>query len=67
MALRSRASEALAACESCRFYVPHEGRKPGGLCRRLPPAPQAIAGSFLSRFPAVRADWWCGEYQAAKK
>jgi hypothetical protein len=50
-------------CGACRYvYGPEEGSTTR-LCRRYPPV--AMSESGHSAFPAVAADDWCGEYQAA--
>ena len=55
-------------CAECCFFQSHGER--GGVCRRYPPT---IAGKWMPpgkdapvddcRFPWVKANYWCGEFQ----
>lgn len=50
-------------CSFCRFSYVGPGFGQGLLeCRRYPPT--IIADDEVDYFPAVRNDYWCGEWQA---
>lgn len=70
-----------AECGGCVFfsegaesdeYEPageEDGLPPSGYCRRYPPTSQPMVDDesvgFLTLWPVVRADNWCGEYRDA--
>lgn len=55
--------DTVAACETCRYCVPREGRNE---CRRNPPtvAVDFQDGATTSVFPIVDAGEWCGCWAA---
>jgi len=65
----------IASCEDCIFW--HKEMSGGTICRRYPPAAEAVMVRFnadetaveryttLSFFPPMQAGGWCGEHSAA--
>jgi hypothetical protein len=52
-------------CENCRFWKqdPTKELEKIGWCRYWPPEIFEISGAFTSRFPLVKPEDWCGQYQ----
>ena len=46
-------------CDCCAFYYSVDGTK--GQCRRR--APKIVRGEQFAKFPPVRPDWRCGEWE----
>lgn len=59
-----------AVCGNCRFYLKMPDPKVPGVCRRFPPSvfPGEAKGQgqgWLSQYPPMWADGWCGEHKPA--
>ena len=63
-------------CDCCRFYFPHPSSdspgtvsfhgddiRGGGQCRRNPPTLSCERERYVSSFPIVFADSWCGAFK----
>jgi hypothetical protein len=48
-------------CDQCKFY--HKEFDTIGECHRHPPVVFVVDEDFMSTWPDVRPDHWCGEFK----
>lgn len=52
-------------CGNCRFFLA-EDKGDSGECRRYPPVPLIDEGEWVTIWPAIDSDDFCGEWKPAQ-